>query len=42
MIPRYAADYRTMFWAFVLFPGVALAHYYDPRIIGFTLPLSLY
>ena len=42
MLPRVAADYRTMLWAFVLFPGVALAHYFEPRLIGWMLPLSLY
>jgi fatty acid desaturase len=39
---RYSADYRTLMYAFVLFPGVALAHYVDPRLCGWLLPLSLY
>lgn len=42
MRPRYAADYRTLLWAFVLFPGVALAHYVNPSLVGWLLPVSLY
>jgi fatty acid desaturase len=42
MLPRFAADYRTLLWAFVLFPGVALAHYVEPRLVGWSLPLTLY
>jgi fatty acid desaturase len=39
---RYSADWRTLLWAFVLFPGVALAHYWEPRLVGWLVPLSLY
>lgn len=39
---RFAADRRCLFYTFVLFPGVALAHYVEPRLIGWLLPLSLY
>ncbi|HET9960653.1 MAG TPA: fatty acid desaturase, partial [Polyangiaceae bacterium] len=42
MLPRVAADYRTVLWAFVLFPGVALAHYVNPGLIGWLLPISIY
>lgn len=42
MLPRYAADYRTLLWTFVLFPGVALAHYARPGLVGWLLPVSLY
>jgi len=42
MRPRFAADYRTLFWVFILFPGVALAHYVNPNLIGWLLPLSIY
>ena len=40
--PRYSADYRCLFYAFLLFPGVALAHYVWPSLIGWLLPVSLY
>lgn len=39
---RFAADYRCLFYAFVLFPGVALLHYARPELIGWLLPVSLY
>jgi beta-carotene hydroxylase len=39
---RYSADYRTMFWAFVLFPGVALLQYARPELTGWLLPVGLY
>lgn len=42
MRPRFAADYQTLIWVFVLFPGVALAHYVEPRLVGWLLPVSLY
>lgn len=40
--PRFAADYRCLFYAFVLFPGVALLHYVWPSLVGWLLPISLY
>lgn len=39
---RFAADYRTLLWAFVLFPGVALSQYVYPGLVGWLLPVSLY
>lgn len=39
---RNAADYRTLFWAFVLFPAVAFAQYANPALAGWLLPLGLY
>ena len=39
---RFVADRRTILWAFVLFPGVALAPYVAPRTAGWLIPLSLY
>ncbi len=39
---RYREDWRTLLWAFVLFPAVGLAPYVEPRLIPWTLPLSLY
>jgi fatty acid desaturase len=39
---RNPADRRTLLWAFVFFPGVALAQYALPALAGWTLPLSLY
>ena len=39
---RFAADWRTLLWAFLLFPGVALAHYAWPALMGWLVPLSLY
>src|SRR5690606_21927894 len=40
--PRFAADYRCLVYAFLLFPGVGLAHYVWPHLIGWLLPVSLY
>jgi fatty acid desaturase len=42
MRPRFAADYRTLLWAFVLFPGVAFSQYVYPGLVGWLLPVSLY
>jgi fatty acid desaturase len=39
---RHRADWRTLLWAFVLFPVSALAPYYQPRLIGWLLPWGLY
>lgn len=35
-------DVRTLLWAFVFFPSVALSHYVFPSLVGYLLPLSLY
>jgi fatty acid desaturase len=42
MRPRFASDYRTLLWVFVLFPGVAFAHYIWPSLVGWLLPVSIY
>ena len=39
---RHGSDWRTLFWAFVLFPAVGFAPYVEPRVIPWVLPLSLY
>ena len=39
---RYREDWRTLFWAFVLFPVVGFAPYVEPRLIPWLLPLTLY
>lgn len=39
---RFAADRRTLVWAFVFFPAVEIAQYVWPGVIGWFLPLSLY
>jgi fatty acid desaturase len=39
---RFRADRRTLVWAFVLFPWAALLPLVEPRLAGWTLPLSLY
>jgi len=39
---RYSADWRTLLWAFVLFPGVAVATYANPKYALWFIPLSLY
>jgi len=42
MRPRFAADYRTLVWVFILFPGVALSYYVNPGLIPWLLPVSIY
>jgi beta-carotene hydroxylase len=39
---RHSSDWRTLLWAFVLFPAVGFAPYVQPRLIPWILPLSLY
>jgi len=39
---RYREDWRTVLWAFVLFPAVGFAPYFEPRLVPWLLPLSLY
>jgi len=41
MLPRYRADYRTLFWA-LLMPIAGLAQYARPDLIPFLSPLSCY
>jgi len=42
MRPRYSADYRTLLWLLVLAPGVMLAQYLRPELIGWLTVPSLY
>jgi fatty acid desaturase len=42
MLPRFAADYRTLLWAFVLFPAAAVVQYVWPWLCGWMVPVSLY
>jgi fatty acid desaturase len=42
MKPRFSSDYRTLLWAFVLFPAVLFVSYANPRLLGWTLPIALY
>jgi fatty acid desaturase len=46
---RHSSDWRTVLWAFVLFPAMALAPYVEPRVlyighhfVPWLLPLGLY
>jgi fatty acid desaturase len=39
---RYREDWRTLLWAFVLFPAVGFAPYVEPRLIPWILPITLY
>jgi beta-carotene hydroxylase len=39
---RFAADIRTVFAAFVMFPLVPLVQYFQPQLLGWMLPVSLY
>jgi beta-carotene hydroxylase len=39
---RHAADYRTLFWALVLFPLVPLLEYARPSTAPWLLPVNLY
>jgi len=42
MRPRYDSDYRTLLWAFVLFPLVPGLSYWQPSLALWLLPLGLY
>ena len=35
---RFSSDYRTLLWAFVLFPAVMAAPYASPRLLAWILP----
>ncbi|MBX3190739.1 MAG: fatty acid desaturase [Labilithrix sp.] len=41
MLPRNAADYRTILWALMM-PVVVVAQYVNPKLIPFLCPLSFY
>jgi fatty acid desaturase len=42
MRPRFASDYRTLFWAYVLFPFVPAAGLLSPGLIAWLWPIVLY
>jgi fatty acid desaturase len=42
MKPRFSSDYRTLLWAFVLFPVVMFVPYARPHLLAWTLPFALY
>ena len=42
MKPRFSSDYRTLLWAFVLFPTVMVVAYTMPRLLAWNVPLALY
>jgi fatty acid desaturase len=42
MLPRYSSDYRTLFWALVLFPLVPALAYAWPGLLGWLVPLGFY
>lgn len=42
MLPRHSADYRTLFWAFVLMPGTMIAQIVEPKLVPYLWPLSIY
>jgi beta-carotene hydroxylase len=42
MKPRFSSDYRTLLWAFLLFPTVMVVPYTSPRLLAWILPLALY
>ncbi len=42
MKPRVAADYRTLLWAYLLFPVATLSPYATPHVLRWFWPLALY
>lgn len=42
MLPRQAADYRTLLWAFVLMPATLVAQLANPKLVPYLAPLSFY
>jgi beta-carotene hydroxylase len=42
MLPRYTSDYRTLFWALVLFPVVPALAYAEPGLLPWLVPVTLY
>lgn len=41
MLPRHAADYRTLLWALMM-PAVLVAQYLDPKLLPYLAPVSFY
>jgi fatty acid desaturase len=42
MLPRHAADYRTLLWAFVFMPATLIAQLVSPKLVPYLSPLSFY
>ncbi len=42
MLPRQAADYRTLLWAFVLMPATLIAQLANPKLVPYLAPFSFY
>jgi fatty acid desaturase len=42
MLPRYTSDYRTLFWALVLFPALPATAYVWPSALPWLLPAAAY
>lgn len=42
MLPRYTSDYRTLFWALVLFPALPAVAYVRPSALPWLLPAAVY
>lgn len=42
MLPRYAADYRTLFWSLILFPLIPALGYAAPAAAVWLVPLAMY
>ena len=42
MLPRYTSDYRTLFWALVLFPALPALAYACPAALPWLLPALAY
>ena len=42
MKPRVSSDYRTLLWAFGLFPTLILVAYGNPHVLAWTAPCALY
>jgi fatty acid desaturase len=42
MLPRFTSDYRTLFWALVLFPALPAAAYASPSSLPWLAPGMLY
>ena len=42
MLPRHAADYKTLLWVFVLAPGVVALQYANPSLVPYLSWVSVY
>jgi fatty acid desaturase len=42
MLPRHTSDYRTLFWALVLFPLAPVLAYVWPAALPWLIPLTIY